>query len=70
MSPPANVKELSSDSRSSANIVEHHSPHHDDSRIGEKAKKMTASRCHLAKYNKSAYKLKQTISDVHKMNLR
>ena len=65
MSPPANVKELSSDSRSSANIIEQQSPS-----IEATQKSMNSSHYQLTKYNRSAYKLKQYISDVNKINLR
>ena len=68
MSPPANVKELSSDSRSSANIVEQHSPTEAGGDITQK--NLNASRNQLTKYNRSAYKLKQYISDVNKINMR
>ena len=66
MSPPAHLKEISSDSKSSANIIENLSPkadHLDQQMVNN-------STTHLTKYNRSAYKLKQYISDVNRINAK
>jgi len=60
---------LSSDSRSSANIVDHASPTESNANYYVTSKNLNANRQQLTRYNQSN-KLKQYIADVNKINLR